>query len=48
MTAIDFPDSPTLNQQFTASGRVWQWNGTSWDSVSTTPESLHPFLTMGA
>lgn len=30
--AIDFPNSPTLNQEFTAGGRVWFWNGTAWKS----------------
>lgn len=34
MTAIDFPNSPTLNQIFSASGRTWKWNGTSWGSVA--------------
>lgn len=30
MAAIDFPNSPTLNQEFTANGRTWTWNGTVW------------------
>lgn len=29
--AIDFPASPTLNQQFTSGGTTWIWNGTSWN-----------------
>ena len=28
--AIDFPNSPTLNQQFTAGGNTWIWDGTTW------------------
>jgi hypothetical protein len=28
--AIDFPNSPTLNQQFTAGGNTWIWDGTAW------------------
>jgi len=27
---IDFPNSPTLNQIFTAVGASWQWDGTKW------------------
>lgn len=33
--AINFPDSPTLNQQFTAAGRTWEWNGSTWINVGT-------------
>jgi hypothetical protein len=29
--AIDFPSSPTLNQQFTSGSTTWIWDGTSWD-----------------
>lgn len=36
MTAIDFPNSPTLNQTFSASGRTWKWNGTTWETVAST------------
>lgn len=32
--AIDFPSSPTLNQQYTFNGRTWQWNGTAWVALS--------------
>jgi hypothetical protein len=28
--ALNFPDSPTLNQTYTTGGKTWQWNGTSW------------------
>lgn len=28
--AIDFPNSPTLNQQFTAGGNTWIWDATAW------------------
>lgn len=30
---INFPDSPTLNQVFSAAGRTWKWDGTTWVSV---------------
>jgi hypothetical protein len=28
--AIDFPNSPSINDTFTADGRVWKWNGEAW------------------
>lgn len=28
--AINFPDSPTTNQVFTAGSRSWTWNGRAW------------------
>lgn len=28
--AIDFPNSPTLDEQFTAGGNTWIWDGTAW------------------
>jgi hypothetical protein len=33
--AINFPDSPTLNQEFTVGDRVWFWNGTVWKAKET-------------
>jgi len=27
---IDFPDSPTVNQQFTVGETTWYWTGTVW------------------
>jgi hypothetical protein len=31
---IDFPDSPILNDTFTAeNGRVWVWDGARWESL---------------
>jgi hypothetical protein len=31
MMAIDFPDSPSVNDTFTAGGKVYQWDGTVWE-----------------
>jgi hypothetical protein len=31
---INFPDSPALNDTFTAGGRTWKWDGTVWQSVT--------------
>ena len=28
--ALNFPDSPVLNQQFNADGTTWYWTGTVW------------------
>jgi len=33
MAAIDFPNSPTLNQLFTSGSQTWQWSGTVWNLV---------------
>jgi hypothetical protein len=32
---ISFPSNPTTNQVYTYSGRTWQWDGTTWNSVGT-------------
>ena len=29
--AIDFPNSPAVNQTFTANGTTWKWDGISWN-----------------
>jgi hypothetical protein len=36
MAAIDFPNSPTLNQTFTSGVQTWSWNGVSWNLVIST------------
>ena len=36
MTAIDFPNSPSVNQTFTVGERTWKWTGIAWDVVVTT------------
>lgn len=33
---INFPDNPSINDEFQAQGRTWIWNGTSWDAVVAT------------
>jgi hypothetical protein len=33
MPAIDFPNSPTLNQVFSSGGKSWRWDGTAWVMV---------------
>lgn len=34
--ALNFPDSPTTNDTFTAGDRTWIWTGSVWDLVSST------------
>jgi hypothetical protein len=34
--AINFPNAPTLNSEFSAGDRTWVWNGTYWEAISTT------------
>jgi len=41
MTAINFPDSPTVNQEFTAGDVRWVWTGVSWNVVAKTSD---PFI----
>lgn len=31
---INFPDSPTFNQEYSAGNSTWKWTGTSWRSVA--------------
>jgi hypothetical protein len=31
MPAIDFPNSPTLNQLFTSGQTTWIWDGSKWN-----------------
>jgi hypothetical protein len=49
MPAIDFPDSPSVNDTHTVGNRVWNWNGTVWEVVrSTVPYSTGPTGPAGA
>jgi hypothetical protein len=33
MAAINFPDSPTVNDEFVVGGRTWKWTGVFWEFV---------------
>jgi hypothetical protein len=35
MAAIDFPNSPSLNEEFTSGGKTWTWNGSVWNTVTS-------------
>jgi hypothetical protein len=37
MPAIDFPNSPSVDQQFSSGGNTWRWTGTVWATVKITP-----------
>lgn len=36
MPAIDFPNSPSVDDTYTAGGRTWKWTGIVWESVRAT------------
>ena len=36
MAALDFPASPSLNQQYSTSNAVWKWNGSAWIRIGST------------
>jgi hypothetical protein len=33
MPAIDFPNSPAVDDTFTVGSITWKWNGSTWESV---------------
>jgi hypothetical protein len=33
--AIDFPNSPSVNDEFSVGNRTWRWNGASWNLISS-------------
>ena len=34
--AINFPDTPTIGDQYSEGGRTWSWDGTTWNVVRAT------------
>ena len=40
MAEIDFPDGPTVGQEYEFNGNVWVWNGYAWDLKSVIPGTL--------
>jgi len=37
---IDFPDSPSVNDQFLNEGRTWIWNGSVWRAAATAAQVI--------
>lgn len=35
MASMDFPDFPTIGQEYTVDGRTWVWTGATWDAKGT-------------
>lgn len=35
MPAIDFPNSPSVNDLFNVSGKTWRWDGSAWLLVNS-------------
>lgn len=49
MTAIDFPNSPSVNDTHTVGDRTWKWNGSQWKVVrSVLPGATGPTGPTGA
>ena len=48
MTAIDFPNSPSLNQTYTVGDRTWKWNGSVWAVVRAVDLLVGPTGATGA
>lgn len=40
MPTIDFPASPTLNQEYNFEGRTWLWNNAGWEIKPSSSESI--------
>jgi hypothetical protein len=45
---INFPDTPTLNQSFTAGNRTWKWDGSTWQAVGIGLTATSPVVLTGA
>lgn len=48
MSAIDFPNSPSVNDTHTVGNRTWKWNGTVWAVVRATDLLVGPTGATGA
>jgi hypothetical protein len=48
MAAIDFPNSPSVNDTHTVGDRTWKWNGSVWAVVRATDILVGPTGATGA
>lgn len=39
--AMNFPDTPAVNDEFTVGGRTWIWTGSVWNAKVTSPISFN-------
>ena len=46
--AINFPDSPSVNDQHTSAGVTWTWDGTTWKADGVTASYSLPIATSNA
>ena len=47
MPAIDFPNSPTVNDTFTSGNTTWQYDGVSWSLVQSAQSIATGSVTIG-
>jgi hypothetical protein len=45
MAKINFPDSPTLNQEFTVGNKRYKWDGATWNLLVTSDRADSPTIT---
>lgn len=49
MAAIDFPNSPTVGEEFTSGDRTWVWDGSVWNAKETfAPANLNDLVDVNA
>lgn len=41
--ALNFPDSPTIGDEFTGGGFTWVWDGSNWSKISTAVSGANDF-----
>jgi len=46
--AINFPDAPSIGDEFTSGDRTWKWDGTTWESLAGGFTATSPVVLTGA
>lgn len=44
MTTIDFPNGPSINQQYTFGARTWVWDGYGWERLLNQGQTVSVFI----